>query len=112
MCAPAGSRPRQSMTRSGAAPAEWDENSIPHVHLDHPALALDRDDALLEGLEQRARIRQSMQLQQRGGVVVADDFDVADADDAVEQGLVEGDVLDVPELQRVDPPRQQAALVI
>src|SRR4029079_17970367 len=52
------------------------------------------------------------QLKLRGRVVVRDDHDRADAQDAVQEGLVELDVLDVPELQRVDVLGQQPAFEI
>src|SRR5689334_12351649 len=65
------------------------------IHFYDPALAFDGDDALFELLENRARIGQAAKEQLGIGIVVREDFDVADAADAVDHRLVKRDVLDV-----------------
>src|SRR5438105_4229310 len=70
------------------------------VHFDDAALAFDGDDALFEGFEEGTGVGYADDVEARGGVVVGDDGDVADAHDAVEEGLLETDVFNVPEFER------------
>src|SRR4051794_35248221 len=92
---------RATMTRDEASlPLAADKpqaaSRSPHIHLHDAALPLHRDHALLELLEQRARVRHAVQVELRRRLVVRDDGDCPDAEQTVEERLVELDVLDMP----------------
>src|SRR3954468_24048425 len=65
------------------------QSSRPRVHLDDAALALHCEGGLLDGFEERAGVGQAAEDELGVGVVVREDGDCADAEDAVEEGLVE-----------------------
>src|SRR5687767_12554632 len=67
----------------------------PHIHLDHAALALDGDDALAELVEDGAGVGQAVEVEPGRRAVVGEDLDRADVHDAVEQPLLEADVVHV-----------------
>lgn len=62
-----------------------------YVHLDHAALALDRDHALFHLLEQLARLGKADHRKLGRRVIVGDDRDIPDAKDPVEEGLADFD---------------------
>lgn len=82
------------------------------VHLDDAALAFHRDDALLEGFEEGSGVGDAFEAEVGGGVVVGDDGDGADAEEAVQQRLVELDVIDMPEFEGIDALGEDAAFVV
>src|SRR5437588_11155624 len=80
------------------------------VHFQDAALAFDGDDALFEGAEELAGVRDAAQVEVGRRVVVGEDFNRADGEDLFRKRLVELDVFDVPELKGVDGGGEPAAL--
>src|SRR5665213_294027 len=85
---------------------------LSRVHLDYATRALHGDHALLELLKERARVRDASHVQHWHRFIVGDDLNVANAEDAIEEVLMEAKVFHMPKFESVDVLGEQAAFVI
>jgi hypothetical protein len=88
---------------------------IPHtagIYLNHTRLPLHRNHPLLERFEQRLGVGNTGDDQHRRCRMFGENGNRADTEDAGHEGLVEAEVFDVPEFQRVDVAAQKAALKV
>src|SRR5258706_15573647 len=86
--------------------------SIAGINFHHAALPFHGDDALLKRRKKLSRIGNTLHEEVRRRVIVREDFDRADAQYFVPEGLVELEVFHVPELEGIDGGGEPAALEI